>query len=273
LIVREEEGGWCLGDWCTTEEPVQIEEAYVNSCFFVKILEMMMEIAHVLGQDEHISEYTDLRNVVVDAINREYYDPSTGRYHDNVQGADAYALWAGLAGVETAREMAQRYDRLGHFDTGFLGTDILMEMLCQYGYVDTALRLLESEEMGSFLYMKRRGATTLWETWHHGSSDDHPMFGACVRQLFSALLGIGQADTSVGYQALRIAPQIPDTLPWAEGAVVLPCGEVRVHWEKKEDQILFCIHIPQGVPATFCFSGNESELKSGENEFMIKTIL
>ncbi len=45
LVVREEPGGWCLGDWCTLEEPVELPAAYVKSCYFVKILGIMGQIA------------------------------------------------------------------------------------------------------------------------------------------------------------------------------------------------------------------------------------
>ena len=34
LVVREEEGGWCLGDWCfpASEEKEQLPEAFINTC-------------------------------------------------------------------------------------------------------------------------------------------------------------------------------------------------------------------------------------------------
>ena len=270
LIVREEKDGWCLGDWCYLVSPDQIPEPYINSCFFLKILEMLTEIAAVIGRSDDIAEYDALRQSIADAIRRDYYNVETGCYLGNQGGVDAYALWVGLAGEETAAAMAKRYEQLGHFDTGFLGTDILVEMLCKYGYIDTALKLLEGEELGTFLYMKRGGATTIWENWNHGASDDHPMFGACVRQVFSTMLGIEQAADVSGYRALRIAPQLPKDLPWADGALTLPCGEVSVRWEKQADQILFRISIPQDVPATFCFGGKELPLASGKNEFAIK---
>lgn len=264
LIVREEEGGWCLGDWCTLVEPVQIPTAYVNSCFFLKILEMLTEIAPVVGHSEHIPEYVELRESITQAIRRDYFNPETGCYLNNLQGADAYALWVGLAGEDTARNMAQRYDELGHFDTGFLGTDILMEMLCKFGHIDTALKLLESEELGSYLYMKRQGATTIWENWGHGSSDDHPMFGACVRQLFSSILGIDQKASSVGYQELRIAPQIPAALRWVNGSMQLPAGKVSVNWKKDISQIHFYITVPQN--AVFVYGDKELSLTPGTAE-------
>ena len=267
LVVREEERGWCLGDWCPLEEPILLPEAYVNSCYFIKILQMLENIAPVVNRSDDLAEYATLRESIAASIRRDYFDPETGTYLNNIQGADAYALWAGLAGSDTARDMALRYDKLGHFDTGFLGTDILMEMLCKYGHIDTALKLLESEEPGSYLYMKRCGATTIWENWGRGNSENHPMFGACVRQLFSSILGIGQEDGAAGYRQLRIVPQIPKNLPRASGSLRLPAGETAVAWKKEADKIHFSITTPQDTTATFVYGGNEYPLTETDNNF------
>ena len=255
LVVREEERGWCLGDWCPLVEPIEIPIPYVNSCFFMKILEMLSELASVAGHSEHIEEYDALRREIGQAIRRDYFDPETGHYAENVQGADAYALWVGLAGEDTALELARHYDEMGHFDTGFLGTDILVEVLCKYGHIDTVLKLLESEDVGSYLYMKRQGATTIWENWGRGNSEDHPMFGACVRQLFSSILGIGQ--NGAGFRDLRIAPLIPQNLPWASGSIRTPAGNVAVAWKKEEDRIHFHLELPKGIPAVFVYGNTE----------------
>lgn len=266
LVVREEEGGWCLGDWCPLDEPMEIPIPYVNSCFFMKILEMLVELAPVAGHSEHIGEYEALRQTIGQAIRRDYFDPDAGSFAQNIQGADAYALWVGLAGEETARKLACHYDGLGHFDTGFLCTDVLAEVLCQYGHIDTLLKLLESEDMGSYLYMKRHGATTIWENWGRGNSEDHPMFGACVRQLFSSILGIGQADGSAGFTELRIAPQIPRNLPWASGSIRIPAGEVTVAWKKEENHIHFHIELPENTSARFIYGGIEHPMSPGVND-------
>ena len=47
LVVREEENGWCLGDW-ETPEKVAIPEEYVNTCFLVRAIECMKEIHYIL---------------------------------------------------------------------------------------------------------------------------------------------------------------------------------------------------------------------------------
>lgn len=243
LIVREEPGGWCLGDWCTLE-PVVLPEAYVNSCYFVRILTIMEEIAGILGAGY---PYSALRAQVSDAIRAAYFDPETCHFAGNIQGADAFAVWAGLAGAETAAALAEHYDALGHFDTGFLGTDILMEVLCRYGHIDTAFRLLQSQAPGSFLYQKRLGATTLWETWTGSGSHSHPMFGACVRQLFTAILGI----TFTPDGELRIAPMIPRDLPWARGSVMTPAGRVTVAWSQERGWVRCRVDLPGGRTAFF----------------------
>ena len=269
LVVREEEGGWCLGDWCPLTEPMEIPIPYVNSCFFMKILEMLMELAPVAGHCEHIEEYRNLRESIAQAIRQHYFDVETGHYAQNIQGADAYALWVGLSGEETAAQLARHYDDLGYFDTGFLCTDILVEVLCKYGHIDTVLKLLESEDMGSYLYMKRHGATTIWENWGRGNSEDHPMFGACVRQLFSSILGIGQSGDSAGFADLRIAPQIPRNLPWASGSIRIPAGDVAVAWKKNADHISFHVELPENTTATFVYDGNECTLTHPVNDLTI----
>ena len=114
--------------------------------------------------------------------------------------------------------------------------------------------------------MKRHGATTIWENWGRGNSEDHPMFGACVRQLFSSILGIGQADGSAGFTELRIAPQIPKNLPWARGSIRIPAGEVAVAWKKDADHIQFHIELPENTSARFIYGGEECILNSHVND-------
>ena len=47
LVVREEEGGWCLGDWCfpASEEKEQLPEAFINTFYYLHGLQEMMQIS------------------------------------------------------------------------------------------------------------------------------------------------------------------------------------------------------------------------------------
>ena len=51
-----------------------------------------------------------------------------------------------------------------HLNTGFLSTPSLCPVLAQYGYIETAYRLLLQDTKPGWLYAVKKGATTIWET-------------------------------------------------------------------------------------------------------------
>ena len=248
LLVREEPIGWCLGDWATLY-PIRIPETFVNSCYLVDMLRRMVRIAERLGHTQDARAYRAYGRRVKQAIRDKYYDKGTGSFCGGVQGADAYGVWAGLAeDGRTLENLAKRYDALGYYDTGFLGTAILTDVLMKNGHENTAYALLNSQHTGSYANMKNHGATTLWEHFDGRASHNHPMFGGVVQNFFDALLGIGQTEDSVGYQKLRFAPVFPAEMTCASGKTVLPCGEVRVSWEQDHEGIAFCVLLPEALP-------------------------
>ena len=263
LVSREEPGGWCLGDWCTLEKTV-LPEPFVNTYFYIKCLHILEKIASAIDRTEDIhtfaSKAKDLKQALVDT----YYSPETGDFFGNVQGANAYGLDIGLGDERTLCNLVSHYEKLGHFDTGFLGTDILLDVLFRKGQKDLAFQLLSSRELGSFLYMKDRGATTLWEDWHGRDSHDHPMFGACARQLFTSILGIGQAEDTAGYQNLVICPQIPKKMQYASGSIQTQNGRICVSWRKEDGKIHMEILIPEGTAGVFRYGTEEWKLQAGK---------
>ena len=138
----------------------------------------------------------------------------------------------------------EKYDRLGHFDTGFIGTDVLLEERFRLGAHETAHKLLSSEEMGSFLYMKRHGATTLWERWDGKESHCHPMFGGCVRHLFEGFLGIRQAYGTGGYTDVTVEPMLPADLAFMEGCFPTDKGMVSVSLRREDGNIACDVQLP-----------------------------
>ncbi len=227
LVTHEEKGGWCLGDWCTLDATV-IPESYVNSCYFVKGLSLLEKIAEVVGKRDDLPFFRELRLDTEEAIRKNYFDPLSGHFANGVQGADAFAVWCGLAGEETVKRLSEKYLEMGHFDTGFLGTDILLEVLFDHGYGNTAVTLLEGDKKGSFLYMKRQGATTLWEDWNGSMSHNHPMFGGCTRHLFSGVLGIRQRQGSSGYSDVLLDPCLLPEGKTVSGSIMTCRGRLSV---------------------------------------------
>lgn len=272
LVVREEEKGWCLGDWCTLEK-CRIPEPYVNTYYFVKSIRMIAEIARILGKEDVIPYLDELDKKSCEAL-VEHFGAKDGHFCEGIQGADAYAVDIQLGGTawaeRLAADLAAKYDAMGYFDTGFLGTSVLVDVLFRYGYADVVFKLWESEKPGSFLYMKRRGATTIWEHWtDEKNSHNHPMFGGCSHHLFGSILGITQEQDSVGYEKLVIAPQIPETLKKAAGSMVIPAGEVKVAYEQVDGRIKWDIVLPEDKSAVFRYKEVELMLKGREHHIRL----
>ena len=266
LVTREEEGGWCLGDWLTLEK-IEIPKHYVNTCYFIKSLRMMEEFAALLGHDEDIPAFRQYRETAEAAVKKNWYDPETGSFAGGIQGADAYAIWAGIDDERTLKALTDKYRALGHFDTGFLCTDILCEVLIEKGEAELLHTLLTSHERGSFGYMMDSGSTTLFEHWRGGRdhlTHNHPMFGSCARQLLLGFLGIRQENGTAGYSNIVIEPQLPKGMQFAEGYQTISQGKIEVRWEKKDGEVQFRIVIPENCPATFKFGGETVALPAGE---------
>lgn len=265
LVVREEEGGWCLGEWAAPEK-ISIPPEYVNTCFLVRALDCMAEIADVLqtGENDTFRAQAETCRQALESV-----FAADGHYVQGVQGADAFAVWARLPHWETAFEkLCEKYEALGHLDTGMFGTDYLMEVLFRNGRGDLALRLMASEntEVG-FNFMRSRGATTIYEYLSNElPSHNHPMFGACVRQLFTGLLGIQQRSGTTGYTDLIIAPFTEGLVDQADGYITTQQGRITVSFVRTK-QTVISVTVPAGISAVLRFRGSEYALQTGENHF------
>ena len=272
LVVREEEGGWCLGDWCfpASEEKEQLPEAFINTFYYLHGLQEMIQISEKMNNKLPI-RFAEREKNVKNAFLDAYFDPETGDFCEGRAAGNAYGLALGLGDERTKKHLVEKYEALERFDTGIFGTSMLLEQLFSIGAGDLAVRLLTNDsEAASFAHMKRNGATTLWERWDGRESHNHPMFGACVRLLFTQILGIRmmpsaqppvviptQPDvTTQPTQALKPLngelqpPAVPASaqhfsyeirlssqrqLTWAKGSIQTPDGILSVSWELLEN--------------------------------------
>ena len=267
LVCREEEGGWCLGDWCPPEQ-ITICEPFVNTALYVKQMMMTKEASEAIGESETAAMLENRIEEKKQAILNAYYSPQTGSFIGDTQGANSFAVDIGLGGERAFNNTKKKYDAADSFDTGIFGTDILTRVLFERGCADTAFRLLTSTGKGSFYNMKKQGATTIWENWDGERSHSHPMFGAVTRYLFSFILGITQEKNSAGYEKIVIAPQIPDGLNRASGHITTVRGEIAVSFIRTEREMDFYVTVPQKAWFTYG-SDCEYELWEGENHIHI----
>lgn len=258
LVTHEEEKGWCLGDW-ETPQKVCIPEEYVNTCFLIKAIDCMKQIAAVIG--ENTEDLEGVANHCRNALHQKYY--ADGQYFGGRQGADAFALWAKLPQHEGLIEQIRaKYEALCQFDTGIFGTDILIEVLFENGLGNLAVRLLSSENTDTgFNFMRSRGATTLYESLNDDKqSHNHPMFGACVRHFYSGLLGIRPENYEGGYGRVVITPDLSTCVRRASGSVTTAWGKICVSFDK--DRGFVEAHAGSGIEAVLKVSGREYAVKN-----------
>ena len=135
------------------------------------------------------------------------------------------------------------------------------------GRGDVAMRLIASDDTGAgFGFMRARNATTIFEYIDRDDrSLDHPMFGACVRQLFTGLLGIRQRAGTAGYSDIVIAPVRNTLVCHASGGIRTAAGELRVAFDAKS----VCVCVPEGLRASLLLNGREIALKGGETRILL----
>lgn len=228
IVVREEEHGWCLGDWCPPNNDIRIPPEFVNTYFYIKCMQLVRKSASLLRYADDVRSLETQIERVSAALVRDFFDAQTGSFCDGVQGADAFALDIGLGDERTKENLVRQYIELGHYDTGIFGTDILTRILFETGHASLAWQLLTNDSEISFSYMRRHGATTLWENWDGCDSLSHPMFGAVTETIFTYILGIRQTEDSAGYEKVRIDPAyLPESGDIA-GSIMTPNGRIAV---------------------------------------------
>ena len=248
LVNSDTPGEWCLGEWCTPG-PVELPAPFVNNYFYVKALEKTIEIAKHIGKESDIPLLEKRMAERKNAIMVAYYNPWDSNFLGMRQGANAFALDIGLGNEKTVKNFINYYDKLGYYDTGIFGTDIVTRKLFEYGRADIAYKLLTASEPHGFGKWQKDGATTLWEYWDNARSHDHPMFGAVATYLYEYILGIKQCKGSYGFDRITISPMYIDGLDYAEGHITTDKGKISVSYKKTNGKVTLYLELPDGIIA------------------------
>lgn len=254
LVVSDMEGAWCLGEWaiplCVRATDIKLPPPYVNTYFYIKTMETVVEIAKILHREGEVAYLAERIERKKKALCEHYLDPETGSFADNVHSANVFALDIGLGDERTMRRLVEDARAAGRYDAGIFGIELLTKTLLERGEEDLAFSLLTSRHELSFYRMMRDGATTLWEHFDGSRSHNHPMFGGLVRHFFLRLLGIDQPAGAGGYESLLLSPVFPTGLDSAEGSVATARGHVTVSWRREGERVSYTVTVPDGITAT-----------------------
>lgn len=262
---------WCLGDWGTVDL-VTISPPFVNTYFYIKSLEMMIEIAMAMGKNNDIEKYRCLINRKKAMLERVYGTGVDGNFFGCKQGANAFAVDIGIGNEKTYPNLVKYYQELQELDTGIFGTEVVIRTLFENGDGDLAISLLTSTKNHSFSEMIKQGATTLWEFMPNSKmerSHNHPMFGALVSSFYDYLLGI---KGDVGYNSVVIEPKLVKKINEVVGYKTVNNGKIEVSYKKTDCSVTFNVVIPKNIDAVFIYEGKTFKLKERKNELFFNKL-
>ena len=267
LVTREEPDGWCLGDWCTPAK-VEIPPAFVNTAYFYYVTDIMSKVALVLGEKEDYLRFTNLAAVIKVNFNKAWYNASEKRYWEGRQGANVFALAFGLVPEGDYRlvfnSLLNQLKNINyHFDTGILGTPLLLKVLSQNNRDDIAYQVMNQKDFPGFGYLLDDKNSTLWETWNGKGSRCHPMFGSVVEWFYSNIGGIKADPKSAGMKHFIVEPKPAGDLSFCRSSYNSSFGKIRSEWERMPDgKLRILIEVPSNATATFVLPLNKQRIRN-----------
>ena len=261
-----------------------ISLAEIGTAYAAYSSSLLSKMATILGKTADAKHYDDLykryaaawrKNFVADdgytstsagtttkdaSGNPVSYKPGDGWYTSYAMGIffDLYET------EELKQKAAQKLaDLLKSNDyaqqVGFIGMNLIYPALAWNGQFDTAMKMMEREDLPSLLYMVNQGATTIWETYRgEDYSYNHYVFGAPCRWLFTDTLGIthGYDTDNAGYKHFILQPTYASyagaTITSAKGSYAARTGTIKSEWSLSSDRKTFTYKctVPANTTAT-----------------------
>ncbi len=273
------------GDWLSFEDNDDALQEYLGVCFYAYDAFLMTEMAREMGIEEDEGLYFSVYEKQKEYFAERYLN-EVGELKLTQQTALLYALKLKLLPNENSLEkvkaqLKNNFSRDGgRLQTGFLGTAILLPTLSEVGLNDLAYSLLLSEEMPSWLFSVKSGATTIWERWNSYSVDDgfgevgmnsfnHYAYGCVAEWLFSYSAGI--RTESAGFERFILAPLPDKRLGYCEAEYNSEQGLIKSAWQYDGNRVKYKFQIPPNTTAIFINpkTGERKELSNGIYKFTI----
>jgi alpha-L-rhamnosidase len=146
---------------------------------------------------------------------------------------------------------------------GFLGVHVIAPVLSDIGSSDLAYALLLQDQMPSWLYSVKNGATTIWERWNSYSKEDgfgyvgmnsfnHYAYGAIAEWMYKYMAGISYDPGKPGFKHILLQPTFDEqkriTVVQAEYDSVY--GVIKSGWRIDSESIFYKVTIPANTTAT-----------------------
>ena len=243
------------------------EDNSVVAAFYVRTLQIMAEIARLVGKPRDAESYrAAARKAHADYL-RDYYLPDRKLFRDATTTlhtslhANALPLALDLAPPEAVSTIARHLEGKGMACSVYFA-HYLLEALAKAGRSDLALSLMLAENDRSWRTMLDFGATMTMEAWSPSAKPNldlnHAWATAPLHFIARRLLGVCAAVP--GWRSIELRPCL-DTFRFLDAQVPTPRGPVRLTLRNQR----LSLSLP--VPATLHWRGKVYALGAGEHAF------
>ncbi|MDR1098027.1 MAG: family 78 glycoside hydrolase catalytic domain, partial [Tannerella sp.] len=196
---------WSLGDWLQARgDLTPIEQTSTAGYYWMN--ERVAAYADMLGKKDIADKYAAHAERIKNTFNDTFLDRETGWYRNvqtptsfskndwvpadkketvRSQTSQALPLYLGIVPEDMKKKVCARlleaieiYD--WHINTGFIGSNPLLEYLSANGYVETAYKMVSMREPSGWLYMVKDEKSTMGECLHGYPDSWHHPYGATV---------------------------------------------------------------------------------------------
>ncbi|MCR5101501.1 MAG: glycoside hydrolase family 78 protein [Butyrivibrio sp.] len=237
----------------------------VPTAYYAYSSKLLSDAAKRLGKTDDAEYYANLSENVKEAYRAWFV--KTGKIVSDRQASYVRPIALDVINDDEKKEAAETLNKMViengyHLNTGFLSTPFLCHVLTEYGYTDTAYKLLLQDTAPSWLYAVKKGATTIWETWDGKREDgtvhdslNHYSYGAISGWLFKDVAGI-----NLNYGKITIKPHPNKILGFASASYSSPIGMIKSSWKAEGDSFSYEIEIPSNTKAYVTLPGQEEKI-------------
>ncbi len=251
-----------LGDWYDLgpKHPGVAQltpKAVTATSIYYYDLVIIARAAKLMGYDDDYKTYSNLSEKVKDAFLKKYYNSKTGVCSTGSQTAYAMPLYTGLIPEKDKNLVFNNLvNAIKNNDyaltSGDVGYHFLVRVLSENGRSDILYKMNSRSDRPGYAFQLKKGATSLTESWAALTdvSNNHMMLGHLMEWFYSGLGGIYQADNSVAYNNIIIAPKPVGEIRWVNCSYNSLKGTISSAWKIEESTFTLVVEVPSDAKAT-----------------------
>ena len=250
-----------LGDWFDLgpKQPGEAQltpKAVTATSIWYYDLQIVAKVAEMLGFNEDSKQFENLSKQVKESFLNNFYDEQTGACATGSQTSYAMSLYTGLIPENDKEKVLNNLiDSIAKNDfaltSGDIGYHFLVRVLSENGRSDILYKMNNRSDRPGYGYQLKKGATSLTESWAAlpTVSNNHMMLGHLMEWFYAGLGGIYQAENSVAYNEIIIAPKPVGNINWVKCSFYSPKGLIQSDWEKEGKSFVLKIEVPKDASA------------------------